>query len=177
MLMPSVTEIIKPWVSFGGIPKAVLDAAAERGTAAHDGCFLVARGKDPGILDDDVHGYVKSFRRWFDDMVQDVILVEQRLAHPGYYYHGEPDLIVKLKDGYCALIDIKTPVMSSKSWHLQVAGYRELARANAMETSIAGWIQPDRDGKTPRVTWAKDNNADLVCFLQMLNIHRYMKGC
>jgi hypothetical protein len=175
-MTPSVTEIIKPWVSFSGIPKAVLDAAAERGTAVHDACFSIARSQYPGPLADNVQGYVTSFERWFDSQVQDVILIEERLHHPAYFYHGEPDLIILLKTGARALIDIKTPLMAAKSWHIQVAGYRELAKANKMAVKAAGTIQPDPDGKIPKVIWSKDTSADLAVFLQMLNIHRYMKG-
>lgn len=172
----SVTQIIKPWVSFEGIPKHILAAAAERGTAAHDGCFSIARGQYPGPLADNVQGFVTSFERWYDSQVQDVILLEQRLVHPAYLYHGEPDLIVRLKTGKVALIDIKTPLMAARSWHIQVAAYRELGKANKTKIDAAGTIQLDRDGMVPKIIWSKDTGADLAIFLQMLNIHRYMKG-
>lgn len=176
MLMPSVTEIIKPYASYAGIPKAVLEAASERGTAVHDACFALAKSQYPGPLDPIVQGHADSFQLWFDSQVQDVILVEQRLVHPAYLYHGEPDLIVKLKNGKIALIDIKTPVMATKAWNIQIAGYRVLASAHKIKIDLAGWIQTDKEGKVPRVTWAKSGMDDVVIFLQMLNTERYMKG-
>lgn len=174
--MPSVSQIISPYKSFAGIPEAVMAAASERGTAVHDACFCLAKGQYPGPLDQVVLGHYNSFQRWFDSQVQDVILVEQRLVHPAYLYHGEPDLIVKLKTGKIALIDIKTPVMPTKVWAAQVAGYRILASAHKIKIDLAGWIQTDREGGVPRVTLAKSGLEDITIFLQMLNIERWTKG-
>ncbi len=45
MIYPSVTEVLQPWSDFSRIPPAVLEAAASRGTAAHQACEAIAKAE------------------------------------------------------------------------------------------------------------------------------------
>ncbi len=85
--LPTVTEVIEPWVDFSRIPAAKLQAAQERGTAVHEVCTLYARGIWPAVAPE-YAGYFDSFRRWYDKVVDELILAEERLFSEAHGYCG-----------------------------------------------------------------------------------------
>jgi hypothetical protein len=172
MIYPSVTEALKPWSDFSHIPPAVLEAASLRGTAVHDICANIARGLLVMNTPPEAEGYVASFRRWFDFMVDDVLLVEQRLVDPDFGYHGEPDLIVKSKSEGIILIDNKTPVQKLITWRIQLAGYRNLAVKNDITPDRVGSLRLHPDGKTAKLDYYENSLTDFNYFLQALNLYR-----
>jgi hypothetical protein len=176
MIFPSVTQVMQPWADFSKIPERVLAVAQDRGTRTHDACFAYARGGVPLSIGEDIQGRVDSFLKWFETQVSEVLYCEERLVHPAFAYHGEPDLIVRLVDGKIALVDIKTPAMALKTWQIQDAGYRLLCEKNKIKIDLAGSLRLDPDGGTPKMTWYSDTAGDLVAFLKMLDIYRYLKG-
>lgn len=174
-MIPSVTEIISPWAKFDRVPPDVLAAAAARGTAVHDICFGIARGTWTSAPPE-LSGYVASFITWMDAQVDAFIRIEDRLVDPGFHFHGEPDLIVRLKDTRIALVDLKTPAQGQRTWRLQNAGYRLLCAANGIVVDQAGSLMLDKEGRAPKMIWSQDTTMDQTVFLQALNVYRWMKG-
>lgn len=173
MLIPSVTETLCPWSDFSHIPAKVLDAAATRGTAAHDACANIARGLMVINVPEEIEGYVTSFRRWFDFMVDEVLLVEERLVNTDFYYHGEPDLLIKARHGEIILVDNKTPVQLQVSWKLQLAAYRHLIITNKSITpDRVGSLRLSPEGKTAKMDYYENSLQDFNYFLQALNLYR-----
>lgn len=175
-MIPSVTEIISPWARFDRVPPDVLEAAAARGTAVHDICFGIARGRWSGAAAAELSGYVASFITWMDAQVDAFIRIEERLVDPAFKFHGEPDLIVQLKDARIALVDLKTPAQGQRTWRLQNAGYRLLCAANGIVVDQAGSLMLDKGGRAPRMLWSPDTTMDQTVFLQALNVCRWMRG-
>jgi len=173
MIIPSVTEILKPWSDFSRIPPTVLEAAALRGTAVHEACANIARGLLVMNMPPEVKGYVASFQRWFDFLVADVLLVEERLIDTAFGYHGEPDLIIKAKHGEIILTDNKTPVQLVKAWRLQCAGYVNLAIKNDIKPDRTGSLRLSPDGGIARMDYYENSLTDFNYFLQALNLHRF----
>lgn len=176
---PSVTEVLSILDTYSGVNPATLDAAAERGTAVHKACAAVAKGLPVVGLRDDLQGYLKSFRKWFDLLVDKVLLVETRLVDEAYLFHGHPDLIVVLRSRNADIttVDLKTPVQHYKTWALQMAAYNRLAVVNwRMVTYSAGTLQLDADGGVPKMIWYEQGRRDFNLFLNCLNLYRYMKG-
>jgi hypothetical protein len=174
MIPPSVTQILSPYSDFSRIPRAVLDAAAVRGTAVHDVCATIARGLPIiGQIEPEIIGYVNSFQRWFDLIVDEVLLVEERLIDNEFGYHGEPDLIIKAKHGEVILVDNKTPVQLLKTWRLQCSGYYNLAAKNIIKPDRTGSLRLSKDGKAAKMEYYDNSAADFVLFLQALNLYRF----
>lgn len=176
MLMPSVTEVLQPWADFSRIPPAVLEAAAVRGTAVHDVCANIARGLMVINQQPETIGYVNSFRRWFDFMVSEVLLAEERLIDIELGFHGEPDLIIKSKSEGIILVDNKTPVTLQKTWKLQLSAYRHLADKNIVTPDRVGSLRLHPEGKVARMDYYDNSARDFNLFLQSLNLHNYFKS-
>lgn len=176
MIYPSVTQILQPWSDFSHIPPAVLEAASARGTAVHNACANYARGLLIMNTPPEAIGYVQSFQCWFDFMVADVLLVEQRLVDTDFGYHGEPDLIIKAKSGSIILVDNKTPVQLVKTWQLQCAGYANLASKTGVTPNRIGSLRLDPDGGIAKMTYYENRATDFNLFIQALNLYRFFNS-
>lgn len=176
MLMPSVTQVLSPWSDFSRIPPSVLEAAALRGTAVHDVCATIARGLPVLSIPLEAEGYVASFQRWFDLVVADVLLVEERLIDMDFLYHGEPDLIIRARHGEIILVDNKTPVQLVKSWRLQLAAYNHLAGKNGIVPDKVASLRLHPEGKVARMDYYDNNGRDFALFLSALNLYRFFNN-
>lgn len=173
MIMPSVTEVLGPWSDFSRIPASVLEAAAARGTAVHDVCATIARGLPVMNQPPETIGYVDSYRRWFDLMVDEVLFVETRLVDMDFGYNGEPDLVIRAKNQEIILIDNKTPVQLVKSWQLQCAGYYGLVTKNGITPERTGSLRLHPEGKIARMDYYDLSLSDFNIFIQALNLYRF----
>ena len=122
-----VTEVLEPFKKLGHIDPAVLENAANRGKRVHKYCELYAQNMLVEEPDEECIGYVQSYIEWFDNRMDKVINLEERLNHRDLKISGRYDLLCSLKNqvGVC-LIDIKTPQAPSLSWSLQTAAYKIL---------------------------------------------------
>ena len=173
MIMPSVTQVLSPYSDFSHIPAAVLEAASARGTAVHDVCATIARGLPVMNQPPETIGYVDSYRRWFDLMVDEVLMVETRLVDIDFGYNGEPDLVIRAKNQEIILVDNKTPVQLIKSWRLQCAAYCALVSKNGIVPVRSGSLRLHPDGGIARMDYYDNNQGDFNLFLQALNLYRY----
>jgi hypothetical protein len=177
MNLPRVTSVINPPSGFEEIPPDVLAAAAERGTAIHDACAAYALGLYSPVPEE-LQGYFKSFKEWFDSYVVDVLAVEAELIHPAFNYVGHADLIARVK-GYSevpvvAVIDIKTPLLGKLEYNMQVSAYVQAAAAYG--ATVGGYLQVRRDGGLPKMTWAEDQTRAFNAFLGGLSMANYKRG-
>ena len=127
MNLPRVTALLSPYSDWSQIPPDVLDYASDRGTRAHAASLAYACGLWMSV-DEDIAGYVESFKAWHDRYVVEVLAVEKELIHPKWNYVGHCDLIARVR-GYKAepvigLLDLKTPVGASLTWMGQLAAYK-----------------------------------------------------
>jgi len=176
-MLPSVTEVIEPWVDFSRIPPGTLQAAADRGTLVHEACAMHAQGLWSIGNPPEIAGYVASFRRWFDQIVTEVILVEERLFDYALGYCGQIDLVVRVKGGETWLVDLKSPVTLSKSWRVQLAAYQYLCEKSGVTVDRSGSLRLRNDGKIPKMDWYEGSaTQDFNIFLSALNCHRYFKA-
>jgi hypothetical protein len=173
MLIPSVTEIISPWTDFSRIPPAILENAGLRGTRVHELCAAIAKGEPVMDPNPETSGYVASFRVWFEAIVDEVILVEERLVDPGLGYSGQIDLLVRTKQGEIWLVDLKTPLALSKGWRLQLAGYFRLCDVAGYHPDKAGSLRLSPDGKMAKMDFYEESAIDLMRFMESLDLYRY----
>lgn len=171
---PSVTQILSKYQDFSNINSDTLDRACERGTAVHKACAAYAKGSwipCPA----EWQGYVDSFIKWFNLMVINIHLIEQRFTYETYGYTGQPDFIVTLKgDDRPTVVDNKTSASFKHIWAGQMAGYlhlvRKIAKLNAWRCIT---LRLSQDGNMPLVDSYSENKRDLQAFLSAVNAHRY----
>lgn len=178
MNFPTVTTVINPWNDFSGIPQAILDAAADRGTKVHKACELIAKGIMPSweeLSNEGILGYVESFERWMEFIVDDFILVEARLVCD-LGFSGQIDFLVRSKHGENLLVDLKTPVALKKTWRPQLGAYQYLCEENGYKIDRCGSLRPSPDGKIPKMDYYNKNGEDMAGFMAALAAYRYFKG-
>ena len=173
--LPSVTEVISPWVDFSKISPDILQAAADRGTDTHDACSRIAKGEWV-IPSPEITPYVDSFRLWFATMVAKVILTEERFISESWGFSGQIDLFVELKDKHIALIDEKTSVALKKAWRVQMAAYRFLCEENGHKIDCVGSLRLSPKGKIGKVDWYENSVQDFNIFIQCLQVYRFFNS-
>ena len=153
-----------------------LEAAADRGTRVHEICANIALGLFIPAIPADCEGYVESYRRWHQHIIDEVIIVETRLVDTAWGYHGQIDQFVKSKHGENILVDLKTPTALQRSWRLQMAGYANLVEENGHRVDRVGSLRLDREGKTARMEYYDNSAQDFKMFVEALNLYRYFKS-
>ena len=173
VMTPSVTQIISPYIDFSKIPADVLLTASERGSLVHHYCLEYYAKGFFMMVPDEIKGYYSSFIKWFDLMVDEVLLVEERLVDRDLMFSGQIDLLAKTKQGEVILVDLKTPLSLSRSWRIQLSLYNRLCVVNGYKPDRIGSLRLSPEGKIAKIDWYQDQAADLNIGLQCLNVFRY----
>lgn len=179
MTYPSVTQIIGfcNQGAFNGVPFELLERAANRGTDVHTVAALYLQGL---FYEDtpEIAGYVKSLQDWVSSYVEEVIFVEKELEAPKYGFQGHADALVRIRgdEGNC-LVDWKTPKPLSKSWRLQLSGYKLLGEENGYQISRVASLRLRADGGPAKFDgYSRTLVADKNVFLSCLNVWRFFEA-
>lgn len=128
--LPGVTSILQVLGGYEGIPKHILDAAAERGTAVHRVCELHDLGTlDYGSLDDELIWYLMAWQKFLDDKKPEIIEIERPRHHPLAKYAGTYDRVLVL-DGTLSMLDLKSSYKLMPATGPQTAAYAEARNAH-----------------------------------------------
>lgn len=124
LVVPGVTSVLKPLSGYGSVPAAVLEAAAEFGTAVHKACELWDLGTlDEEALDPALAPYLDGWKKFCADHQVRWTSIEQPVFHPGLRYAGAPD-----RRGFVqtisSTVDIKTTDKLYPSVGPQLAAYQ-----------------------------------------------------
>lgn len=170
-VVPSVSEIIASCQSFVGIPPAVLQAAADRGTDVHLACEL----DDKGILDetsvaDYVLPYLEAWRRFMREQQPTWSYIEEPMYHRLMDYAGTPDRVGFIGELF-VVADIKTVVQVHPVYGLQGEGYANLVEALEGVRPTRMLVQLKNDGTY--VVHEYINPFDRIAFQSMLNIRNW----
>lgn len=176
--LPSVTEVIGFCNSqaFANVSPERLEVASVRGQEFHQLAAAYLLSLPILEVPEECEGYFTSFRRWADSMVEEVVLVEERLVCPAYGFTGMPDLVCRLKgDDELVLGDYKTGQVASKGWRLQTAAYRYLAEKKLARIITRTFsLQPRPDGKRAKfLEYSKSLTPDFAVFLSALQVFKF----
>ena len=176
--LPSVTQVLSPFVDYSRVPEHILSMASERGSRVHAVCAANLLGVWHQPVTEEIAGYVESFRRWADLAVESVSAVEPEMEDAALGYCGHIDAILRIKgDGCESVADIKTPAVCMLTWRAQLAAYRNLAEVNGHTISRVFSLRLDKDGGRAKVDeYTGTVRADFAAFLSALNAYRYFKG-
>lgn len=163
-----VTEILSPFSGLNNINPNVLQHAANRGTRVHKACEAIVEGLGDWSIDDEIYGYVESFKKWWDEGHK-VLSVEQRFFCSDLMITGQIDLILEEGDG-AVILDIKTPVRPSKTWPLQGAAYAHMAKKSGYNIKGIHFLQLLKDGSHPKLHIYEDQ---FELFKQCLEVFNY----
>ena len=180
MNLPSVTQVLSVFQDFSQIPEDRLAAAAERGSTVHRICACIAEGLPYyGEIPPDCAGYVASFQQWME-YVDEVYAVEERLFDRDLGYHGQPDLVVRMRgDSAPCVPDLKTPVTVQRVWCGQMAGYKALVNKNLDALGLPRpaervfSLRLDPKGGRAKPKEYTDDTRDLAAFMSALTAYRY----
>lgn len=163
-----VTEVLYPFSGLKYVDPTILENAAARGTKVHKICEGIVNGIDGWDCDEELTGYVQSFRKWWG-RGQDVLACEERMFCDDLGITGKTDLIVNFQNR-TYIVDLKTSMSESKSWMLQGSVYSYLAKKAGYEIQGIMFMRLRRDGSEPKYHYYEEN-MDL--FKECLNVYKY----
>lgn len=156
---PSVTEVIAAagiGPDYSAVPRALLDHAAERGTALHLALQYAAEGDlDETTLHPEIVPGFTAHKKFLAESKYRAIATELELVHPTMGFLGHPDSVGYL-DGKVVLPDIKYVATVDLDYAaLQLAGYRllwdALHPAEAISKTFILHLRKDGDYRLPEV--------------------------
>ena len=178
VIVPSVTQILRPCYDFSMIDPAVLERKRQIGVAVHSAIALEIDGNlDEASIAPEIAGYLKAWRNFRADVdlhEADFGDVEIPQYQHVLGYAGTPDMAVFL-DGKWSVIDVKTAAAMHPAWSLQLAAYKGLLDTHTkigMSAIAHRYSLRLYESGTFNLDEHK-NKADWTTFLSFLNCHRW----
>lgn len=167
--LPSVTDIFESVVD----SRWFTPESRDRGSIVHHAVAAHLKGLWMPKLAAPLVPYVDSAKRWIDDKVADVILVEERLISEKYGFTGALDLVCKFKKGGIGYIDWKTSEQHYDVWQFKSYAYKVLFESNnPVEIDYRASVRLRKEeGKKALTNVYKDDKYDRKIFISMLNIY------
>ncbi len=176
-----VTEILKPWNNFDGIPKDILEAKRQIGVKVHDAIRTYYDGFPVEPLQSDVGPYFDSFLEWQNATKGRTgrIAPETRFYDDSLMITGSPDAILRIPDrDNLVMVDWKTSASYTKkmgtTWSLQGTFYHHLLLYNEVPNvdTVFWFIQLDPHGKMPKVREFEYTTEGMTSCIAALHMHK-----
>lgn len=137
-LYPRVSDIIgkQNRDELRSVPIDTLANACIRGQKVHDYCTAWIKQLWIPDVEPEYEPYLEAFKKWACENIDEGYYSAVRLYDDVKRFTGEFDMIVKLKSGKMALLDIKTSSTRSKAWAVQLAAYSHLCKINGYEFDV-----------------------------------------
>lgn len=175
---PRVTEVLRPYATYHGVPTHILENAATRGAAVHAICADIADNSwvPESCICEAYNGYVKSFIAWKDAQVQDFRIIEQRFTDDAMRFSGQVDFVIMGTDAKPYLVDLKTSVKPQRTYPLQLAAYRHLLSLKNHHVEGCMLVYLNRNGDFPDVMLIHDTSKEFDAFTGALKCWHYFNG-
>lgn len=166
-----VTDILAPLSGIDRVPKAILEAAAARGTLVHS-CvnWFINEGDWVGVTNE-VAPYVESFKAWYKPGMK-TLKTEERFYDDELCITGQVDFIYNDEHGNAYLIDFKTSSKPQCSWAVQLAAYKHLAALAGVTIDRMGVVHLKKDG-TPADLYYYDYDHHFGLFMDCYRVYKY----
>lgn len=144
-----VTKVLYPFSGLQNINQEVLQNAARRGTKVHKICEAIASGLGEIGVDEEVWGYIESFKKWWEKGVN-VVEIEKRFYDDDLCITGQVDFIIDTPEGL-AVVDLKTCSKPSKTWPAQGSAYAYLAKKSGYDIKKIYFLHLNKHGKPAKI--------------------------
>lgn len=145
--------------------------AARRGTKVHDICEGIVKGLGEWEVDDEVKGYVESFKLWWNQGIK-VLALEKRFYCSKLMITGQVDMIIEAPEG-AIILDLKTSAKPSNTWPLQGSAYAYMARQNGYDIKGIHFLHLNKNGYAPEL-YVYDDQFEL--FSKCLDVYKHFWG-
>lgn len=170
VVVPSVTQILKPLSNFDAVPREVLSAASSFGTAVHKACELQDFGQlDISTVDDALLPYLEAWMRFCRDYKCMWEMVEGIVYNPSLRYAGTLDRF-GIVAGRSTVVDIKSSAELYPSVGPQLAAYKN-ALPKSNPTCIRMAVQLKGNGNYVAKTYT--NKADWPMFAALVTVRNW----
>lgn len=174
MIIPSVTQIMKPIVDYSMINQNVLSYAADRGIEVHFAVEKFLKYAYISKLDSEAQLYFEQFLAWFGDnhYFREDFACEILGYNKTYNVCGTMDIIRQDEKGEYHLIDIKTgSVADIDTWSVQAAGYELICKGYGIKLKSKTVLQLSQtDYKLFQCT------EQVGTFFNCLGIYNFLKN-
>jgi hypothetical protein len=168
-----VTTVLYPFSGLEKIDAGIVEAAADRGTRVHKICEGIIEGLGEIGVEEDIWGYVESFKKWWQQG-HELVAMEKRFWDDDLQITGQVDLILKTADGL-AVVDLKTSSRPSKTWQAQGCAYAYLAKKEGYDIKKIAFIHLNKHGKDPKIIHYEVDDGFFLAVLRVYN-HFYGEG-
>jgi len=179
MEFPRVTEILRCFTKYDKVPANILERAAERGTSVHALCAGIAKGAwiPDSMIDEELIGYVNSFKKWAELQVVKFEVVENRYHDSERKYSGQVDYVIQGHDGKLYLVDIKTSSRPQRTYPVQMGAYNILLRSHNVQINGGMIVYLNKSGEFPEIHFLEEMDEEMHIFLSALDCwHYFNKG-
>lgn len=169
VVVPSVTQVLRPLSNFDAIPKHVLEAKADLGRRVHYACQLDDENDlDEDSVEFDVDPYLQGWRKFLRESGAVVLLNEQQVFDPVWRFAGTLDNVLCL-DGFKWVVDKKTCFTVPMAAGPQTAAYLRALGDDTVTHRAAVRLRPDGTYRFDPLSGADDWSVFMSC----LTLHRF----
>ncbi len=168
-VVPSVTQVLECLHDWSRVPRDLLEAKRQLGTAVHIACELDdANDLVEESVHESVRGYLEGYRKFKREMRPEVLAVETKVANHAMHYAGTLDRVLGV-DGIKWLVDLKSctqvhaPVGPQTAAYLAALGDPSITRRAALQ------LKPDGTYKFHPL----NDPSDIAVFMACLTVHRF----
>jgi hypothetical protein len=166
-----VTNVLYPFSGLDKIDADIVAKAADRGTRVHKICEAIISGLGEIGVDEEIWGYVESFKQWWQ-LGHELVAMEKRFWDDDLKITGQVDLILKTEQGL-AVVDLKTSSRPSKTWQAQGSAYAYLAKREGYDVQKIFFLHLNKHGKKAKIY---EYPVDDSFFLAILRVYRHFYG-
>lgn len=171
-----VTEMLKPWTSFGNIPQEIIDAKSEIGTNVHEAINMHVLGLPVPNLTEREQKYFDSYLKWEEKEEPTFIHTEERYYDDDKMVTGQIDAVVNFPGRTQGrILDFKTSSKASLlHWHIQLGWYHLLCLKNGLKVDeTACMLQLKDNGSAAKIhNFIIDTEITEIC-LSLHKVYNY----
>ena len=175
-IVPSVTTVMNPLSRslYKGVDEAILNKAADRGTAVHNAIetYTLYGIED---IDPEFRGYFDAYVKWYEDYDPICLANECKVYHKILRYAGTADMPVII-NGQLILVDFKTSASVNKMLTgVQLEAYSKAYESHGFSFDGKAILHLKNNGKYGWTFYPKNDTESWEVFGALLTVHNHIR--